>query len=88
MSIKKSKFSLSGDDKTIAQLKRIRGQIDGLIRIYQEERPCIEIAQQITAARNSLSRVARDILGSAASRCTRDKDGQQLDAILKELLKY
>jgi len=88
MSIKKSKLSFSGSDKTLVQLKRIRGQIDGLIRIYQEERPCIEIAQQITAARNSLSRVARDILGSAASRCTREKDNKQLDTILKELLKY
>jgi DNA-binding FrmR family transcriptional regulator len=88
MSLKKSKLSLSGSDKTISQLKRIRGQIDGLIRIYQEERPCIEIAQQITAARNSLSRVARDILGSAASHCSKEKDTKQLDAILKELLKY
>jgi DNA-binding FrmR family transcriptional regulator len=41
MSLKKNKLSLSGSDKTLIQLKRIRGQIDGLIRIYQEERPCI-----------------------------------------------
>jgi len=87
MALKKNKLSLSSEDKTLAQLKRIRGQIDGLIRMYQAERPCVEIAQQITAARNSLSRVARDVLTTAADRCVQNSDQQQLNTILKELLK-
>ena len=87
MDFKKNKLSLISKDRTLAQLNRIRGQIDGLIRMYQAERPCVEIAQQITAARNSLSRVARDVLTRAADRCAKDNNHHQLDPILKELLK-
>lgn len=75
-------------DKTVSQLKRIRGQVDGIIRMYEEERPCVEITRQIAAVRNSLSRVARDMLTGAAGRCSREKDCLQLDSVLKELLKY
>jgi len=87
MALAKNKLSLAKKDNTTTQLKRIRGQVDGLIRMYENERPCIEIAQQITAARNSLSRVARDVLSNAADQCIRDKDQKQLNLILKELLK-
>lgn len=87
MAFIRNKISLSKKDKTTSQLKRIRGQVNGLIRMYEDERPCIEIAQQITAARNSLSRVARDVLSNAADQCVKDKDQKQLNLILKELLK-
>jgi len=87
MASRRNKLSLTGEDKTVAQLKRIRGQVDGLIRMYQGERPCVEIAQQITAARNSLSRVARDVLSNAANQCIKEKDQNQLNSIMKELLK-
>jgi DNA-binding FrmR family transcriptional regulator len=87
MAFIRNKIFLSKKDKTTSQLKRIRGQVNGLIRMYEDERPCIEIAQQITAARNSLSRVARDVLSNAADQCIRDKDQKQLNLILKELLR-
>jgi len=75
-------------DKTATQLKRIRGQVDGIMRMYEDERSCLEITRQIAAVRNSLSRVARDMLTGAAGRCTLEKDCVQLDEVLKELLKY
>ncbi len=83
----KNKITINAEDKTIAQLKRIRGQVDGLIRMYQDERSCVEIAQQITAVRNSLARVSRDVLTGAANRCVNDREQKQLNSILKELLK-
>lgn len=75
-------------DKTLSQLKRIRGQVDGIVRMYEEERACVDITRQIAAVRNSLARVARDMLTGAAGHCTREKDCLQLDTVLKELLKY
>lgn len=83
----KNIITINAEDKTIAQLKRIRGQVDGLIRMYQDERSCVEIAQQITAVRNSLARVSRDVLTGAANRCVNDREQKQLNSILKELLK-
>lgn len=84
---RKNKINFKKEDKTVAQLKRIRGQIDGLIRMYEAERPCVEIAQQISAARSSLSRVSRDVLIQAAKYCVNDREQSQLQQILKELLK-
>jgi len=76
------------NDKTLSQLKRIRGQVDGIMRMYEEERTCVDITRQIAAVRNSLARVARDMLTGAAGHCTREEDCLQLDTVLKELLKY
>jgi len=75
-------------DSIAVSLSRISGQIDGVAKMYEEKRPCIEIARQLAAARNSISRVARDILTSEASTCSKDNNCQQLDLVLKELLRY
>lgn len=81
------KQSHSKQDPVINQLKRIRGQIDGVINMYEDERACIDIVRQVAAARNSLSRVARDLLTNEASRCNRESSLDELDEILKELFK-
>jgi len=74
-------------DKIILQLKRIRGQVDGIIRMYQDERACVDIVRQVAAARNSLGRVGRDLLTNEASKCSQEQNLDQLDQILKELFK-
>ncbi len=75
-------------DPIIASLSRIRGQVDGIAKMYEDKRPCVEIAHQLAAVRNSLSKVARDILTNEAGVCSRDNNCQQLDLVLKELLRY
>ncbi len=82
------KQSNSKQDPVINQLKRIRGQIDGVIKMYEDERTCIDIVRQVAAARNSLGRVARDLLTNEASRCNRERSLDDLDEILKELFKH
>ena len=78
----------SKKDPIAASLNRIRGQIDGIAKMYEEQRPCVEIARQLAAARNSISRVARDILTNEAGVCSKDDNCKQLDLVLKELLRY
>lgn len=75
-------------DKKLAQLNRIRGQIDGIIKMYEEERTCIDIVRQIIAVRSSLGRTARDLLTGEAGRCSRESRTDDLDQVLKELFKY
>jgi hypothetical protein NreA len=75
-------------DPIAASLNRIRGQVDGISKMYEEKRPCVEIAQQLAAVRNSISRVARDILTNEASTCSKNNKCKQLDLVLKELLRY
>ena len=75
-------------DAKLTQLKRIRGQIDGVIKMYAEERTCIDICRQIIAVRSSLGRTARDILTGEASKCSREARTYDLDLVIKELFKY
>ena len=75
-------------DQVVTQLKRIRGQIDGILEMYQDERACVDIVRQVIAARSSLGRVARDLLTCEAGKCTRERRTEDLDEILKELFRY
>jgi DNA-binding FrmR family transcriptional regulator len=80
--------STDQSDQTLMQLKRIKGQLDGVVSMYEDERACVDIVRQVIAVRNSLSRVARDLLTDEASRCSRERRVGDLDGILKELFKY
>lgn len=75
-------------DQVVTQLKRIRGQVDGLVKMYEDERQCVDIVRQVIAARNSLSSVARDLLTNEACKCSRERKSDELEEILKELFKY
>jgi DNA-binding FrmR family transcriptional regulator len=75
-------------DQVSSQLKRIRGQLTGVLEMYDEDRECIEIVRQIIAARNSLTTVARAILSGEAQRCSRERRIEDLDAVLAEVFKY
>lgn len=71
----------------VTQLNRIRGQIDGIAGMCSQGRPCVEIVRQIMAARSSLATVARGMLSKEAVRCTNDQCLDDLDGIIKELLR-
>lgn len=75
-------------DPLYTQLRRIRGQLDGVIRMYEDEKSCVDIVRQVLAVRNSLSRVARGLLTEEASRCTRQRKIEELDSFLKEMFRY
>lgn len=75
-------------DKSLTQLKRISGQIDGIIGMYEDGRSCVDVVRQAIAASNSLRSVARDLLTTEAGRCSRERNIDELEAILKEVFKY
>lgn len=75
-------------DPILHQLKRVNGQLNGLVKMYESDRACVEIVQQIAAVRSSLGRVARDLLTNEAAACSREKKLDDLDAILKEMFRY
>ena len=76
-------------------LKTARGQIDGLIRMVEEDRYCIDISNQILAAQAVLNRANKEILKAhmemCVNRAVETGDSQQkmaelylvLDKILK-----
>ncbi len=75
-------------DPKLVQLKRIRGQVDGIIKMYEEDRSCIDICRQIIAVRSSLGRTVRDFLTGEACKFSRESRVDDLAVVLKELFKY
>lgn len=75
------------DDAIIQRLNRVSGQLDGIVKMYQDDRACIDVVRQVIAARNALGAVARELLTDEASRCSREQKIDELEMVLKELLK-
>lgn len=69
------------------RLKRVSGQLEGIIKMYNQDRSCVDIVHQVVAARNALGSIARELLTDEASRCFKDRNTAELDRILKELLR-
>ena len=69
------------------QLNRIKGQVGGVLKMYESGRGCLEIVHQIAAVRSSLGRVARDMLSGEATKCSKENRVEDLEKILKELFK-
>lgn len=53
----------------LARLRRIHGQVAGLIRMVEQERYCVDILTQIRAARAALRRVEEGVLREHAEHC-------------------
>ena len=53
----------------LPRLKRVQGQVAGVIRMVEEERYCIDILTQLRAARAALRKVEQAILREHADHC-------------------
>jgi DNA-binding FrmR family transcriptional regulator len=53
----------------ITRLKRIEGQVGGLIRMVDEDRYCVDMLTQIHAVRAALHKVEEQILRDHVSHC-------------------
>jgi DNA-binding FrmR family transcriptional regulator len=73
----------------LVHMKRIKGQVEGIQRMIEEERYCADIIVQITAARASLQAVAKTLLAEHLKTCTlaaiRD-GGRAADTMYQELV--
>ena len=75
----------------IASIRRIKGQIEGVERMIHEGKYCIDILNQIKAAKNAISSVEGKILKTHLEECIKESmngenDAQQkIDEILKVL---
>lgn len=53
----------------VERLRRIEGQVGGLVRMVEEERYCVEILTQLRAARAALRRVEEAVLREHVEHC-------------------
>lgn len=56
-------------DQLLNRLKRIEGQVRGIERMVEEDRYCIDVVTQISAAQAALDKVALGLLDGHARHC-------------------
>ena len=54
------------------RLKRIEGQVGGLLRMVEDDRYCVDVLTQINAVRAALHKVEEVILRDHVSHCVAD----------------
>lgn len=55
--------------KTLRKLKTVRGQLDGLIKMVENDRYCIDISNQIMASISILKNINSQVLSSHLEHC-------------------
>ena len=77
------------DNKEAVQkrLRRVEGQVRGIQRMVDEDRYCIEILEQVSAATKALQAVALELLDDHLAHCVSDavrKGGNEAEEKLSE----
>jgi CsoR family transcriptional regulator, copper-sensing transcriptional repressor len=73
-------------DQLLARLARIEGQIRGIEGMVENNRYCIDILTQISAAQAALDKVALGLLDGHAHTCVISADPDQQDARTEEMM--
>lgn len=85
---------MQADKKQIVRLlNTARGQMDGIIKMVQEDRYCLDISNQIMASQAILSRANKEILKAHLFNCVLNAEGstseqkvEELNTLLEKLL--
>lgn len=73
-------------DRLIAQLGRIEGQVRGIAKMVTEDRYCIDVLIQVQAARAALTTVGLAILDDHAKGCVVEAVERGDTAVIDELV--
>lgn len=68
-------------------LKTARGQIDGILKMIEENRYCIDISNQIMACQAILSKVNKEVLNAHIGHCVLNATGEDREEKLNEIAK-
>lgn len=76
-------------------LKTARGQIDGILKMIEDDRYCVDISNQLLATQAILKRANKEIIGAHMKHCVHDamnshdadKKIEEMIGIIDQLLK-
>ena len=77
----------------LPRLRRIEGQIRGITRMVEERRYCIDVIQQLTAARKALDQVSLKIMNGHINTCVSDairrQDGaKKVEELMRTITRF
>ena len=72
--IEKGAHSMKYDAKTMNRIKRIEGQLRGILRMMEEEKDCKEVITQLSAVRSGVDRTIGVIVSNNLMVCIQNAD--------------
>ena len=72
-------------NSVIPRLRRIEGQVSGIIRMVEDGRECTDIVTQVAAASKALDKVGFKLLAANLARCIVDDEQIEDTAALEKL---
>lgn len=77
---------MKADKKQIKRLlSTARGQINGILKMIDEDRYCVDISNQILASQAILSRANKEILKAHLMNCVQNSSGEETKEKIKEI---
>jgi DNA-binding FrmR family transcriptional regulator len=77
---------------TLAHLGRIEGQVRGVAKMIDEDRPCLEVLQQLASLQSSLRGVSKTVLRNYLERCAtqaiKSDDSAVYDQLMDVIYKF
>jgi len=73
-------------EKLQTRLNRIEGQVRGVAGMLEQQRPCIEVLQQLASVQAALRGVTKDVLRNYLERCATDAIRSGDTAVYDELM--
>jgi len=70
------------------RLKRIEGQVRGVLGMMDQEKSCKEVVNQLTAIRSAVDRVIMYVVGQNMEQCIREEvsGGKSAESVVKEAI--
>lgn len=73
------------DQKVINRLKRIEGQIRGVLRMMEKESDCKDVVTQLSASRAAIDRTIGVLVSTNLIQCLQDEElGKNKEELVKE----
>ena len=67
------------DAKVTARMKRMEGQLRGILRMMEEEKDCKDVITQLSAVRSAVDRTIGVIVSDNLVECLSNEDAHDLD---------
>lgn len=82
----------ANEKKVLKLLKTARGQIDGIIKMVEDDRYCIDVSQQLMATAAILNTTNREVLSAHLKHCvnnaeTAEEREEKIDELIVMLSK-
>jgi DNA-binding FrmR family transcriptional regulator len=77
-------FDPTSVEDTVARLRKVQGQVAGIVRMIEEGRDCADVVQQLAAARRALDRAGMKLLASGLQSCLDEQRARGVESGVPE----